>query len=121
MLDRLRALIKARRYRLTLHAEQERDADEITINEIEDAFYGPEAVIVEDYPDDSRGHSVLVLGFTQARDPAELVTGNLYHPMATFHPNLGRDRPLSSAFGLTAAGRLRLEHKACTPPSRVLK
>lgn len=69
MLDRLRALIKARRYRLTLHAEQERDADEITIEEIETAFTALEAVIIEDYPDDPRGHSVLVLGFTERNEP----------------------------------------------------
>lgn len=73
MLDRLRALIKARRYRLTLHAEQERDADEITIGEIEQAFSGPRAEVIEDYPDDPRGPSVLVLGWTEADVPLHAV------------------------------------------------
>ena len=43
MLDRFRSLIRTGRYRLTLHAEQERDADEVSMNDIEAAFSGPEA------------------------------------------------------------------------------
>jgi hypothetical protein len=38
VLERLRALMTAGRYRLTLHAEEERDADEITIDDIEEAY-----------------------------------------------------------------------------------
>ena len=38
MVERLRTLIKASRYRVTLHAEQERDADQILTSEIEEAF-----------------------------------------------------------------------------------
>lgn len=48
MLERLRALITAGRYRVTLHAEQERDADEITIDEIEQAYSDPTSEIIED-------------------------------------------------------------------------
>jgi hypothetical protein len=73
VLDRLRRLVKIRRYRLTLHAEQERDADEITIQELEQAFSGSDAEIIEDYPDDPRGHSALVLGWTKERDPLHAV------------------------------------------------
>jgi Domain of unknown function (DUF4258) len=67
--ERLRVLIKAGRYRVTLHAEQERDADQILASEIEEAFTDRESVILEDYPDDSRGHSALVLGFTKMMEP----------------------------------------------------
>jgi YgiT-type zinc finger domain-containing protein len=42
VLERLRALVRAGRYRVTLHAEQERDADQITIDEIEQAYSGAE-------------------------------------------------------------------------------
>jgi hypothetical protein len=56
-----------------LHAEQERDADEITIQELEQAFSGSGAEIIEDYPDDPRGHSALVLGWTKERDPLHAV------------------------------------------------
>lgn len=73
MLDRLRPLVKTRRYRLTLHAEEERDADEITIDDIEQAFSSPQAEVIEDYPDDPRGHSALVLGLTTAREPLHAV------------------------------------------------
>ena len=73
MIDRLRALVRAGRYRLTLHAEDERDADQVTISEIEAALLSPEAVVIEDYPDDPRGHSVLVLGFTEDEEPIHLV------------------------------------------------
>ena len=62
-------LIKAGRYRVTLHAEQERDADQILTSEIEEAFTDLESVILEDYPNDPRGHSALVLGFTKMMEP----------------------------------------------------
>lgn len=61
------------RYRLTLHAEQERDADQVAIDDIEAAFAGNETEVVEDYPDDPRGHSALILGFTEAGEPLHAV------------------------------------------------
>jgi len=73
VLERLRVLIKAGRYRVTLHAEQERDADEVTIGEIETAYSDPASEIIEDYPDDPRGHSALVLAFTKAQQPLHAV------------------------------------------------
>lgn len=79
MLERLCALITAGRYRVTLHAEQERDADEITIEEIEQAYSNPASEIIEDYPDDPRGHSGLVLAFTNALEPL--------HAVWTIHEN----------------------------------
>ena len=57
MIDQIRRLVQLGRYRVTLHAEQERDADLIRMAEIESAFTGHEVAIVEDYPDDPRGHS----------------------------------------------------------------
>ena len=73
VLERLRALMTAGRYRLTLHAEEERDADEITIDDIEEAYSDAAGEIIEDYPDDPRGHSALVLAFTKAREPLHAV------------------------------------------------
>lgn len=73
VLERLRALMTAGRYRLTLHAEEERDADEITIDDIEEAYSDAAGVIIEDYPDDPRGHSALVMAFTKAREPLHAV------------------------------------------------
>ena len=47
MVERLRVLIKAGRYRVTLHAEQERDADQILTSEIEEAFTDRESVVLK--------------------------------------------------------------------------
>ncbi len=73
MLERLRTLITAGRYRVTLHAEQERDADQITIDEIAQAYTSAFSEIIEDYPDDPRGHSALVLAFTELLEPLHAV------------------------------------------------
>jgi hypothetical protein len=43
-----------------LHAEEERDADEITIDDIEEAYSDAVGEIIEDYLEDPRGHSALV-------------------------------------------------------------
>ena len=64
-LKQIMSLINQKDYRLTLHAEFERDADQITVEEIEEALFSPEAKIIEDYPNDPRGHSCLVLDFTK--------------------------------------------------------
>lgn len=58
---------------MTLHAEVERDADRITINEIEEAIGSDKCIIIEDYPEDQRGHSSLLLGFTHAGKPIHVV------------------------------------------------
>lgn len=73
MLERLRTLIKRKRYRVTLYTEQERDADEITIGEIELAYSDPDSEIIEDYPKDPRGSSALVLAFTKVGEPLHAV------------------------------------------------
>lgn len=73
MLERLRTLVRAGRYRVTLHAEQERDADQITIEEIEQAYTSVSAETIEDYPHDPRGHSALVLAFTDSGEPLHAV------------------------------------------------
>ncbi len=68
-------LIRARKYRLTLHAEEERDADEITKKEIEEVLLSARLEIIENYPDDLRGESCLVLGFTNEDKPVHCVCG----------------------------------------------
>lgn len=73
MHEHLRTLLRAGRYRITLHAEQERDADQITIDDIEQAYSGVANEIIEDYPDDPRGHSALVLAFTRSQEPLHAV------------------------------------------------
>jgi hypothetical protein len=68
-----RGLIREGRYRLTLHAETEREADHITAREIREALLSDTAEIIERYPDDRRGPSFLLLGFTQRGAPIHFV------------------------------------------------
>jgi hypothetical protein len=64
LLERVTQAFAARRYRLTAHAEQEREAEAISVNEILEAFGYHRVELIEEYPDDPRGSSALVLGFT---------------------------------------------------------
>ena len=67
--------IRDRLYRLTAHAEREREADRITIREIEEALLSERCQVVENYPEDPRGASCLVLGFTLLGLPMHAVCG----------------------------------------------
>lgn len=73
LVARVKGLIKSTNYRLTLHAEIERDADQISIAELEEAFIHNKCEIIEDYPEDPRGHSFLLLGFTLQEHPIHAV------------------------------------------------
>lgn len=59
-IHRLQAQVRARRYRLSSHAEHEREADQILRWEIEEALLSAACTIIEDYPDDPRGPSCLL-------------------------------------------------------------
>ena len=52
-------------YELSLHADQERLEEGLTVAEMEEALQ--EAELLEDYPADPRGPSSLVLGHTKGR------------------------------------------------------
>lgn len=66
----LRALRK--RVKLTDHAFQVMYSAEriVTVDEVIEALRSGD--VIEDYPDDPRGHSCLVLGFTKAEGPFTL-------------------------------------------------
>lgn len=86
--ETIRKLVRVGKYEFSIHAEQERQAEKITIKELEDALSDCE--IIEDYPDDSRGASCLVLGFAATRllhavcalkqDPEEVLLITIYDP-----------------------------------------
>lgn len=59
-------------YELSLHADTERLADGLSVSDLEDAMMAAE--LLEDYPDDPRGHSCLVLGYAKKK-PVHLVCG----------------------------------------------
>ena len=85
---KIRDLIKSGKYEFSKHAERERQADRISVLELEEALINCE--IMEDYPDDPRGPSFLTLGFSKDRpvhavcsirnDPDELLLITLYDP-----------------------------------------
>jgi hypothetical protein len=59
-------------YEISLHAEKERYAENITISDLETAISTGE--VLADYPHDPRGPSCLVLGYSQDR-PIHIVCG----------------------------------------------
>jgi len=84
----IRSLAKSRQYVLSMHAERERQTERITTVELEVVLRSCE--LLEDYPDDPRGHSCLVLGFANTRpihavcavkdDPREVLLITVYDP-----------------------------------------
>lgn len=73
LIEQIKIYISTKKYRVTFHAEVEREVDKIFISEIEEAFSSDSCMIIEDYPDDRRGHSSLVLGFTKEGLPIHMV------------------------------------------------
>jgi hypothetical protein len=86
--ERIRDLIRSGQYEFSRHAEREREADEITMAEFDEALTHCETI--EDYPNDPRGPSSLVLGFSGSRpihavcalksDPSEVLIITVYDP-----------------------------------------
>lgn len=84
----IRRLIAEGKYEYSKHAEREREADMILTAELEEALRHCD--IIEAYPEDPRGPSCLVLGFSGARpihavcapkqEPDELFLITVYDP-----------------------------------------
>ena len=55
----------------SIHAHRQMDVRGITIEEVFEALEAPE--LVEDYPDDPRGHSCLLLGRTKSGRPLHII------------------------------------------------
>jgi hypothetical protein len=72
IIDEIKEKVGKGQYEYTLHAEIERKADDLTFYEIEEAILAGE--ILEQYPDDGRGESCLVVGFSQ-NIPIHVVCG----------------------------------------------
>ena len=71
--DFIRAEIEKQSYEISLHADDERIAEGLTVSQIEFALSN--CKIIEQYPDDPRGESCLVLGFTPEGTPVHIVCG----------------------------------------------
>ena len=64
--------IQQGKYEISFHAEKERYAEEISIPDIISAITSEE--ILEDYPDDPRGPSCLIMGHSEGK-PIHIVCG----------------------------------------------
>jgi hypothetical protein len=71
-IEEIKEKTKLDKYEISFHAEKERYAEDITISDLETAIYNGE--ILEDYPNDSRGPSCLVLGYSQ-NQPIHIICG----------------------------------------------
>lgn len=65
--------VKANDYEYSSHADKERQSDKISVMEIEKALMTGQ--ILEEYPDDQRGTSCLVLGYGNEGYPIHIVCG----------------------------------------------
>jgi hypothetical protein len=64
---------KSGQYYFSKHGDGERQNDNLTIAEVEEALLTGR--ILEQYPDTGRGESCLVVGFTKAGKPIHVVCG----------------------------------------------
>ena len=71
-IEEIKEKVRRDKYEISFHAEKERYAEDITISDLETVISNGE--ILEHYPDDSRGPSSLVLGYSQNR-PIHIVCG----------------------------------------------
>ena len=71
-IEEIRENIKYDKYEICFHAEKERYAEEISISDLETVVSCGE--ILEDYANDPRGPSCLILGYSQNR-PIHIVCG----------------------------------------------
>ena len=74
-IEEIRRLMLDKRYEISLHAERERRYEEIEIDDIKHAIEFGE--VLENYSDDLRGQSCLVLGYDKDERPIHIVCGML--------------------------------------------
>jgi hypothetical protein len=71
-IEEIKSKIKKNQYVYTLHAEIERKADDLTFHQIEETILSGD--ILEQYPDEGRGESCLIVGFAE-NIPIHIVCG----------------------------------------------
>ena len=70
MIRDIRAKIAEELFEFSKHAVDQSILRHITVEEIREAFSNGE--IIEDYPDDNRGPSCLILGYTKSERPIHI-------------------------------------------------
>lgn len=72
LIEKIKREIKFGEYEISLHAEEERYSEDISLDDIESAILNGD--ILENYPNDPRGKSCLILGYSKNR-PIHVVCG----------------------------------------------
>lgn len=72
-IESIKAKVRDDDYFYSLHADNERQNDELSILEIEEAILNGR--ILEDYEDTGRGESCLIVGFSNNGKPIHIVSG----------------------------------------------
>lgn len=72
-IEKTKRKIISNQYEISFHAKKERYAEDITISDLENAILNGE--ILEDYPNDRRGSSCLILGCSR-NIPIHVICGH---------------------------------------------
>ena len=80
LLEAIQAKVKERDYRFTLHAGDRMTERHIAVRDVEGALLGRSAELIENYPEDPRSPSCLILGITESGRPL--------HIQCTYAPNV---------------------------------
>ena len=94
-IDDIRKRILSGRYVISFTHTEKLRRRKIALETIEEAIRGGE--IIEDYPDDPRGPSCLILGVAQEGRPIHVVCGKMGHDqilvITAYEPNLEEWKP----------------------------
>ena len=80
VLEEIQARVKERDYRFTLRAGDRMMERHIRVSEVEEAVVSRSVEVIEDYPDDPRSPSCLILGMTGGGRPL--------HVQCSYPPNV---------------------------------
>jgi len=89
-MDAIASFFKDGEYNITIHGYEELDSDSITIENLELAIGQDEPEIIEDYPNDPRGASCLILSWCQPNIPIHVcvsISGDRPEVITAYRPN----------------------------------
>lgn len=88
----IRAAVQAGRFRLTAHGLQEATAEGLGAHDVRNAIISMEAEVLENYPDDPRGASCLILSWLPDLRPVHAVVSHppLVAVITVYVPDSGR-------------------------------
>ena len=76
LLSEIQTAVRSGAFRMTVHGLREATADGFAIRDVRDAIISPRAEILENYPEDPRGASCLMLCWTADERPIHMVVSH---------------------------------------------